>query len=220
MQCGGAAEQRAASTIMQILPSPVRPAEIGNVLSRLNLLRATPAMKMSPVGTHAGLNYVLKELTQLSQGHPLEFKSDEVSKLSRDCVNLLQHFLRRTLPMEQADGKDKNGIETADDAAAPVMEVTGEAAYRNILGLAVFAVAGSWEGVQPQDLEDLVCFRHLAAADISELAVATIQQLQCKTPPEKKAKAVACTTASSASANGTAPHKKSLAKQAAEAMFV
>ena len=86
MQCGATAEARAASAVMMILPSPDRKVTIQGALGHLELMKASEGNRMSPISVQAGLNYVLKVLQSLAMGISLETKSDEVSKMSRDCV--------------------------------------------------------------------------------------------------------------------------------------
>ena len=138
-------------------------------------------------------------------------KQGELSKLSRDCLALFQHFLRRG---EKSKGKGKSKGEGEGGDVVEVAEVAGEAAYKQILAGAVAALAKNTE-VEAADLRDLVVYRWLATADIAEAAAEAIAAIQGAQPPDaKKHKA----TGAASSAAGSAS-KPSIAKTAALAMF-
>ena len=51
--CGKTAEERCAHSIMQMLPTPERQADMKTVIGRLELMKGGELMKMSPVAVQA-----------------------------------------------------------------------------------------------------------------------------------------------------------------------
>ena len=221
MLCGATAEARAAGQIMQILPDHDRQVEMLHAIGRLEILKVSEANKMSPVSVQAGLNYVTQVLQSLNMGISLEVRQQEVSKLTRDCIALFQHFLRR--PAE-AGKPPKQGKADKTAAVEGVAEITGEKAYRQILEQAASAI-GSAKPVPAQDFADLVTFRYLATADMTQKTTDVIAQLQTSAGPDSKklktgAASSSSTGASDSAGSAAAPKKaKEVAQQSALAMF-
>ena len=57
--CGKTAEERCAHSIMQLLPTPDRHADMKTVIGRLELMKGGELMKMSPIAVQAACEIYL-----------------------------------------------------------------------------------------------------------------------------------------------------------------
>ena len=147
---------------------------------------------------------MIKALQQLSLSLPMECKQEEVSKMSRDCVNMFGHFLVR---------KVEGQVEGEGGEVQEVLHVSGEKAFRQLLKCLKSALEAGGEAAE-QDIQDIVQFRYLAAADIVAEVGEVVSQVQKTLPPaEKKAKT------SAAESKGSAADSKGTARKSALAMF-
>ena len=159
-------------------------------------------------------------MQNLDLGLSLEQKPEEVSKLSRDCCGMMQHFLRRDV-IVPADckvvAKAAKKKEEADMIEV-VVERTGEAAFRVLLKQVQEGIERG-TAIADQDLEDLQRFLYLAAADIEDTAKECLKQLAAKSGPSAPKKAKSVAASSSTAGSSSAQLKKDAAKNAARAMF-
>ena len=124
--------------------------------------------------------------------------------MSRDCVNMFGHFLVR---------KVEGQVEGEGGEVQEVLHVSGEKAFRQLLKTLKSALEAGGEAAE-QDIQDIVQFRYLAAADIVAEVGEVVSQVQKTLPPaEKKAKT------SAAESKGSAADSKGTARKSALAMF-
>ena len=204
MLCGATAESRAGLQMMVQLPSADRDVSILTALAALEVLSASPAMKLSPEGVQASLKFVLTHLGNLHLGISMEVDIRACSKLARGALEAFAFFC--CLPEGNLGAKKK---------------VKGRAAYEIVFTHSQ-KLAAEEQVVSPECFDTLTLFRWLAPTDreaeVAELIKLLSDRQIGEAAPKRARKAGAAASAASSSKDGSAS-SAGKAKQRAASMF-
>ena len=202
---GATAESRASYDILKEFPTADNDVKMEHTIARLQTLKSSQALKLSPTNVQAALTFVLTHLGNLSMGITLDVTLASCSKLARAALAAFQFYCV---------------LDIIGEEDVPT-KIRGEPAYKVIFERCLDLTTRSQD--VPADMFDqLVLYRWLSPADRESEVVQLIDQLQkAGNVASKKAKLAAGKAAAKPAAGEASSSSagNSTAKSAARNMF-
>ena len=205
---GATAESRASHDILKEFPTKDTDVKMDHTIARLQTLKSSQALKLSPTNVQAALTFVLTHLGNLSMGISLDVTLASCSKLARAALAAFQFYCVLEIPGEGDED--------------PPTKIRGEPAYK-ILFEHCLELTEQVKGVPAEMFDQLVLYRFLSPADRESEVVKLIDTLkQAGNVASKKAKLAAGKAAAkpaAGEASSSSSGMKLTAKAAARNMF-